>query len=225
MSGGETESERLDRKLIELLNELRVALPGVQVLFAFLLTLPFSSGFAKTTAFQRDVYASSLVCAVLASILFIAPSSYHRHRFRRLDHETVEDKREMIAAQDRLAIGGFLFLTLAVLRIDVRRVRHPLHDAHDRHRDRVPHGRLRMVLVRAAVVAADARFTEGSPVTRPLGHPILSSRWTQTDPLTRRSSFTRSFWRSVASTIRSWTSPMRATPLERSRLQRSTICA
>ena len=115
MSGSETQSERLDRKLIELFNELRVALPGVQVLFAFLLTLPFSSGFTRTTAFQRDVYAASLVCAVLASIFFIAPSSYHRHRFRRLDHETLEDKREMVATQDRLAVGGFFFLTLAML--------------------------------------------------------------------------------------------------------------
>ena len=90
MSGSETQSERLDRKLIELLNELRVALPGVQVLFAFLLTLPFSSGFTRTTAFQRDVYAASL-------------------------HETLEDKREMVATQDRLAVGGFFFLTLAML--------------------------------------------------------------------------------------------------------------
>jgi hypothetical protein len=115
MSGNETESERLDRKLIELLNELRVALPGIQVLFAFLLTLPFSSGFAKTTDFQRDLYAVSLVCAVLASIFLIAPSSYHRHRFHHLDHETVEDKREMITTQDHLAIAGFFFFTLSVL--------------------------------------------------------------------------------------------------------------
>lgn len=112
--GKETEEERLDRKLIELLNELRIALPGVQVLFAFLLIVPFNTGFSQTTEFQRDVYAVSLACAAIASMLLIAPSTYHRIRFRRLDPEGTEHKKQMLITQDRLAIGGFLFLSLAI---------------------------------------------------------------------------------------------------------------
>ncbi len=108
------EKERLNRKLIELLNELRVALPGVQVLFAFLLTLPFSSRFGAISDLQRDVYAAALGCAAVASALLIAPSAYHRHRFSRLEEETVDEKREMLLAQDRMAIGGMLFLAIAM---------------------------------------------------------------------------------------------------------------
>ena len=78
----EDDKARVDRELIELLNELRVALPGVQVLFAFLLILPFSQGFAKTTTTQRDVYFVTLLCTVTASALLIAPSAYHRLHFR-----------------------------------------------------------------------------------------------------------------------------------------------
>jgi hypothetical protein len=110
----EDEKERLNRKLIELLNELRVALPGVQVLFAFLLTLPFSSRFEEISDLQRDVYAASLGFAALASALLIGPSAYHRHRFARLEEETVDEKREMLVAQDRMAIGGMFFLAVAM---------------------------------------------------------------------------------------------------------------
>ena len=115
MAGEETEAERLDRKLIELLNEIRIVLPGAQVLFAFLLILPFNSGFRETTHLQRDVYAASLVCAAVSSMLLIAPSSYHRHRFPRLRREGVEGKQEMIATQSRLVVGGIFFLTLAMM--------------------------------------------------------------------------------------------------------------
>lgn len=114
MGDEDQEKERLNRKLIELLNELRIALPGVQVLFAFLLVLPFNSGFVDTDDLSRAVYAGSLGCAAIASALLIAPAVYHRHRFRRLDEETVEDKREMIIAQDHLAAGGIFFLALAM---------------------------------------------------------------------------------------------------------------
>jgi Family of unknown function (DUF6328) len=110
----EDEKERLNRKLIELLNELRVALPGVQVLFAFLLTLPFSSRFGILTDIQRDVYAAALGFAAVASALLIGPSAYHRHRFSRLEEETVDEKREMLGAQDRMAIGGMFFLAIAM---------------------------------------------------------------------------------------------------------------
>jgi hypothetical protein len=111
---GDQEKERLNRKLIELLNELRIALPGVQVLFAFLLILPFSQGFTDTTDTQRRIYSAAVVCAAIASILLIAPAAYHRHRFRRLEEESVTEKQEMIIAQDHLATAGLLFLALAM---------------------------------------------------------------------------------------------------------------
>ncbi|MGH2737606.1 MAG: DUF6328 family protein, partial [Actinomycetota bacterium] len=83
----ESKGERLDRELGELLQELRVALPGVQVLFAFLLTVPFSQGFARMTAFQRDLYFAILLATALSSVLFIAPTAYHRIRWRDYDKE------------------------------------------------------------------------------------------------------------------------------------------
>jgi hypothetical protein len=110
----EPEGARLDRKLIELLNELRVALPGVQVLLGFLLVVPFNAGWATTTGAERDVYAVALISAALASILLIAPSSYHRLRFKRLHAEGLDNKKQMLITNDRLAIGGFLFLSVAI---------------------------------------------------------------------------------------------------------------
>jgi uncharacterized protein DUF6328 len=110
----EHEKERLNRKLIELLNELRIALPGVQVLFAFLLTVPFSSGFARTTELQRNIYAVSLGGAAVASALLIAPAAYHRLRFHRLEEETVADKEELILASDHLAAAGIFVLAIAM---------------------------------------------------------------------------------------------------------------
>jgi Family of unknown function (DUF6328) len=105
---GESPKERVDRELIELLNELRVALPGVQVLFAFLLTLPFSNGFSKTTDVQRAVYFASFLLAALATALFIAPSSYHRLRFRQ------RDKARLLFTSNKLAIGGIGCLALSI---------------------------------------------------------------------------------------------------------------
>jgi hypothetical protein len=81
---GESKEERVDRELIELLNELRVALPGVQVLFAFLLTVPFAQGFAQTTTFQRDLFFSVLSATAISAALLIAPSAWHRIYFRQL---------------------------------------------------------------------------------------------------------------------------------------------
>ena len=78
MSDEDQEKERLNRKLIELLNELRIVIPGVQVLFAFLLILPFNSGFAETDDLDRAVYAVSLGCAAVVSALLIGPAAYHR---------------------------------------------------------------------------------------------------------------------------------------------------
>jgi hypothetical protein len=104
----EGDKERRDRELIELLNELRVVLPGVQVLFAFLLTVPFSNGFAKMTDLQRDVYFAAFISTTIATILLIAPSTYHRLQFRR------GDKERMLFTANRLAIWGTGFLAVAI---------------------------------------------------------------------------------------------------------------
>src|SRR5438552_8131453 len=81
----ETELERYDRNLNELMGELRVALPGVQVLFAFLLVAPFNQRFSTVSAFERRLYFGTLLCTLLASILLIAPTVVHRLRFRQGD--------------------------------------------------------------------------------------------------------------------------------------------
>src|SRR5919202_1474373 len=104
----EDRKERLDRELIELLNELRVALPGVQVLFAFLLSVPFSQGFAKVTALQRGVFFASFICTAVASAFLIAPSAYHRLRWR------AKDKERMLVTSNRFAVTGMAFLALAI---------------------------------------------------------------------------------------------------------------
>jgi hypothetical protein len=97
---GESHAERLDRELIELLNEVRVALPGAQVLFAFLLILPFQSTFAALDGIRRDVYAGALLCTAAAIALIIAPSSYHRINFRR------QMKESMLHWSNRVLIAG-----------------------------------------------------------------------------------------------------------------------
>lgn len=104
----EDEEERLDRELIELLNELRVALPGVQVMFAFLLTVPFTNRFARVTDLQQDAYLVALIATAIGSVLFIAPTSYHRIRWR--DH----DKEAMLQISNRLAIAGTVLLAVAM---------------------------------------------------------------------------------------------------------------
>ena len=78
----ETEDERLDRNLGELLQELRVALPGVQVLFAFLLAVPFQQNFTEITPFEEKVYFGTLLCTAISAALLISPSAYHRLTFR-----------------------------------------------------------------------------------------------------------------------------------------------
>lgn len=77
----EEEQERLNRQMIELLNELRVAMPGVQVLFGFLLAVPFQQRFAEVDDFQRGVYFITLLSAATATAFLIAPSAYHRIAF------------------------------------------------------------------------------------------------------------------------------------------------
>ena len=104
----EAPEERLNRELIELLNELRVAMPGVQVLFAFLLTVPFSSRFLELTASQRAFYFATFVGTTIATGLFMAPTAYHRIRFRE------GDKERMLRTSNRFAVVGIVFLTLSV---------------------------------------------------------------------------------------------------------------
>lgn len=104
----ETEEERLDRNLMELLQELRVALPGIQVLFAFLLIVPFSQGWAKVTDFEKSVYFATLLSTAVSSVFLIAPTARHRLRFRELD------KRWIVETSNRLAIAGLVFLGLSI---------------------------------------------------------------------------------------------------------------
>jgi hypothetical protein len=106
---GETEMQRLDRNLTELLGELRVALPGVQVLFAFLLTVPFTQQFSKVTPFQEKVYFVTLLLTALASALLIAPTAHHRIEFRQ------KDKRHIIKVANVMAIAGLAALALAMV--------------------------------------------------------------------------------------------------------------
>jgi Family of unknown function (DUF6328) len=105
----ETPYERLDRNLEELMAGLRVALPGVQVLFAFLLILPFQQRFSDVSEFQENVYFATLLCTAVASILLIAPSARHRIQFRR------GDKAYVVFTANRLAIAGLAFLGLAMI--------------------------------------------------------------------------------------------------------------
>jgi len=104
----ESEKERLDRNLGELLQELRVALPGVQVLFAFLLVVPFNQRFPDITGFQRTVYFITLLLATAASACLIAPTAHHRIEFR------AADKRRIVFSATRLAIVGLVFLAAAM---------------------------------------------------------------------------------------------------------------
>ncbi|MFL6096197.1 MAG: DUF6328 family protein [Blastococcus sp.] len=107
-SDGETRKERIDRELIELLNELRVALPGVQFLFAFLLIVPFQQKADQVTDFQRGVYFVALATAALATALLIAPAAQHRILFRQ------QDKENLLRRSNRSAIAGLFALGVAI---------------------------------------------------------------------------------------------------------------
>ncbi|HEX2496139.1 MAG TPA: DUF6328 family protein [Gaiellaceae bacterium] len=98
----------LDRELIELLNELRVVLPGVQVLFAFLLTVPFTNRFQRITETQEQIFFGTFLLTMVSTGLLIAPSAYHRLRWRQ------HDKERMLRTSNRLAITGMAFLALAL---------------------------------------------------------------------------------------------------------------
>jgi hypothetical protein len=105
----ESLAARLDRNYGELLQELRVAQTGVQILFAFLLTIPFQSAFAALSEFQNDIYLATLISAAVAVVLLIAPVATHRLLFRR------RQKDELVRVTARLAGGGLTFLAIAIL--------------------------------------------------------------------------------------------------------------
>ncbi len=105
----ESKEEKLNRELIELLNELRVALPGVQILFAFLLTVPFTPRFPVLSEFQRIEYFVTLLAAGVAAMLLIAPTSYHRILFR------CGDKEYLVRVANRYTMAGLLFVAIAMV--------------------------------------------------------------------------------------------------------------
>ena len=106
--GEESEKERLDRNFQELLQGLRVALPGVQFLFAFLLILPFRQGYVKITAFQEKIYFATLICTAIATACLIAPPVRHRLLFR----QGVKDW--ILFNSNNVVQVGFVFLAVAI---------------------------------------------------------------------------------------------------------------
>jgi hypothetical protein len=107
-SRGETLDQILDRNLADLLQELRVTITGVQILFAFLLGIAFTQRFADIDRFALTLYCIALLCTAGATILLIAPVSFHRLVFRR------RQKAALIAAGDRMLIAGLALLALAI---------------------------------------------------------------------------------------------------------------
>src|SRR4051794_28648869 len=104
----ETEHERRTRQLGELLQETRVAMPGVQVLFGFLLTVAFQARFARVSQLEKDLLLAAILCAAGATVCFIAPAAYHRILF---EHR---DKPHLITIGNRFLIAGVGFLALAM---------------------------------------------------------------------------------------------------------------
>jgi hypothetical protein len=105
---GEDEAEKLDRELIELLNELRVVMPGVQVLFGFLLTVPFQQRFQMVDDFQRAVYFVTLLLTAASAAFLMAPSAFHRLTFRE------GQKPYLIKLGTRQTIVGTVLLAFAM---------------------------------------------------------------------------------------------------------------
>ncbi|WP_420117726.1 DUF6328 family protein [Micromonospora sp.] len=105
----ESEKQRWQRNFADLLQELRVAQTGVQILFAFLLTLPFSNGFTRTSEFQRDVYILALLSAAAATAMIISPVAFHRALFRQ------GRKPELVRFAHRMASAGLAFMLVAMV--------------------------------------------------------------------------------------------------------------
>ena len=109
MADGESKGERLDRELMELLQELRVVIPGVQVLLAFLLTAPFQQRFAELPGSMRNAFFAAIVCATVATACLIAPSAHHRMRWR------AGDKERLVRIGNKMTIVGTVFLAAAIV--------------------------------------------------------------------------------------------------------------
>lgn len=105
----EDRQERSAREVVELLQELRIVLPGVQILFAFLLTVPFAQRFAELTGLQRNVFFATLLCTAAATALLIAPSAHHRLLFRQGARE------HRLRVGNLLTIFGLIFLVPAMV--------------------------------------------------------------------------------------------------------------
>jgi Family of unknown function (DUF6328) len=105
----ESRQERLNRELMELLQELRVVITGVQILLAFLLTAPFQQRFAELPGSLRNAFFASIVCATLATALLLAPTAQHRLRWR------AGDKERLLRTGNQLAIVGSVFLSAAIV--------------------------------------------------------------------------------------------------------------
>jgi hypothetical protein len=105
----ETDKQRYNRELIELLNELKVALPGVQVLFAFLLAVPLSARFEAVNGFEKAIFFTTLASTAIATCLLIAPSAIHRIDFRN------QDKGSMIVLFNKISIYGLFFTAISMV--------------------------------------------------------------------------------------------------------------
>jgi hypothetical protein len=105
----ETPEERADRNLSELLQELRVALPGIQVIFAFLLTIPFTQRFEELNGFQEKLYFGILLATAAATALLVAPTVGHRILFRR------QEKEYLVQVGNLLALAGLLLMAVAMV--------------------------------------------------------------------------------------------------------------
>ena len=166
---GESEEERLDRNLMELLQELRVAIPGIQFLFAFLLVVPFQQGWAQVTDFEKTVYYVTLLLTAASSICLIAPTARHRMRFRELD------KRWIVETSNRLAIAGLAFLAAAICGVADADHTLRLRQRPDGDRRHGLRPLLRLVLVRSRRLCASFA-TRTEPGLEPVAVP-RRGRW------------------------------------------------
>ena len=143
----ESPEQRLDRNLIELLNELRVTGTGIQVLLAFLLVVPFNTGYKRTDSFEHAVYFVALLSIAGSAILLIAPSVHHRMLFRHGERPFI------IGLANQLAIAGMILLAIGLVAIMVL-----LSD--------VVVGAVAAAIVGAATLIAVASLWFAIPITR-----------------------------------------------------------
>ena len=107
-ASGEGHKHRLDRELVELLQEMRIMLPGIEVIFGFLLTVPFTERFTRLTWLQTSTYFLVFISTALAIAFLVAPSAYHRLRWRQYD------KEHLLRIANKFAITGLAFFAFAL---------------------------------------------------------------------------------------------------------------